>query len=246
MTLTPPVALVINMEIVSITNQLTNYNMTRRRADKIQLTESLLFPPIPAAYEMEGETSRSRESTFQDNNYSLYDSTYPNVQQKQPEHHHQQQSLHFPCDMTTTKRPKLLPQVPNYQTTTTTPGYIGDYGGGAVDSTSSFSFDVYGNNKSMDLYGPESEVSEHPFPSSYDYECTGEMDAAPPAPPPPTRNRRKVLPSAPIVVAATTSSALSQYTDLEFENEPLSYNSQPPVKSEDNHHRWVVSHGNGQ
>lgn len=182
--------------------------------------------------------SRSRESTFQDNNYSYYDNTYP-----------QQQLQPSSCDIT--KRPKLLPQVPMAAATTVNTrdlsshqqqqqfhssphpgGYINDCGAELPPSGfSSSSFDVYGTHAAM----PPSTMGMDPYGTSdcsaglqnnlpydidneYEYECER-----------PSRTRRKVLPSAPMLQPPVAMP--SQYD--EFDTEPLSYNSQPPSKLDD-------------
>lgn len=151
-----------------------------------------------------------------------------------------------------TKRPKLLPQVPRASAATATaatralsdhqqtvpPAYINECGAAELSGSGFSSFDVYG----VGIIAPTTHpygttTSEYPsalpydLDNEYNYEC--DVVATRPA-----RTRRKVLPS----VAATapksqyqppvSTSSLSQYND-EFENEPLSYNSQPPAKFED-------------
>lgn len=142
-----------------------------------------------------------------------------------------------------TKRPKLLPQVPmsggvgaaasrdlsNHQQT---------YSSANISDTirqqqppptvSGFSFDVYGTHS--DPYRTSSDCSA-PFNNTIDneYDYESEMAAVCVRP---ARTRRKVLPSAPRPPLITNSSVSQQYND-EFENEPLSYNSQPPAKFDD-------------
>lgn len=92
----------------------------------------------------------------------------------------------------------------------------------SVDQTQSgFSFDVYGNNLSDPYTTTTSALAT--ADDGYDYSS----ELAPITRP--GRTRRKVLPSAPAIPPPVSAS--SHYVEDMFENEPLSYNSQPPTSS---------------
>lgn len=153
-----------------------------------------------------------------------------------------------------TKRPKLLPQVPLVAAATNTrdlsnhqhhpqqqqqypqqtsshssAAYINESAEPGFSTTSPF--DVYGAAH-VDPYST-SDCSALPLPydidNEYEYECETAATAQRPAA---HRTRRKVLPSAPKHQQQQQPVAVSSQYD-EFENEPLSYNSQPPSKIDD-------------
>lgn len=185
-------------------------------------------------YLVDGGGVTSRESTFQDNNYSFYDNSYREPLLQPPP---------SSCDMTN-KRPKLLPKLPatardapamnaNSQPY---PGICPDLAAGEFSVSDPYDAysDSYRTSSEWAAATAVSTVLPQPpttVSTTYDLDNNYEVDLVTGRG---SRSRRKVLPNAPREkrLPSQPPPATVPLFD-EFENEPLSYNSRAPSKLDD-------------